>query len=104
MDRVRTNDRSSRSRGRTGGPAFRSWTGSERRTRFAPSFASRSGGPGRPGGYDRRPAAAQGEFALPKTITPALPAIDALAERTIPVSCRPHSAHSARPRRCRSRA
>ncbi|MEV7871146.1 DEAD/DEAH box helicase [Streptomyces sp. NPDC088124] len=35
-------------------------------------------------GYGRRPAAVQGEFALPKTITPALPAVEAFADLDMP--------------------
>ncbi|MEU1347833.1 DEAD/DEAH box helicase [Streptomyces sp. NPDC005786] len=41
--------------------------------------AQRSGG-----GYGRRPAAKQGEFALPQTITPALPAVEAFADLDMP--------------------
>ncbi|MEV7519314.1 DEAD/DEAH box helicase [Streptomyces sp. NPDC091371] len=74
MNRTRTNNRSSRTRSRTGGPAFGAAAGSERGSRFGSSAPSRSGG------YGRRPAAAQGEFALPKTITPALPAVEAFAD------------------------
>ncbi len=36
------------------------------------------------GGQGRRPAAAQGEFALPETITPALPAVEAFADLDMP--------------------
>ncbi|MCT2541789.1 MULTISPECIES: DEAD/DEAH box helicase [Streptomyces] len=38
----------------------------------------------RPRSAGRRPASVQGEFALPKTITPALPAISAFAELDLP--------------------
>ncbi|WP_327361399.1 MULTISPECIES: DEAD/DEAH box helicase [unclassified Streptomyces] len=76
MDRTtRTNDRYSRTRaggqsgaprtGRTGAPA-------------------RSISSTRPGYGSRRPAAIQGEFALPKTITPALPAVEAFADLDMP--------------------
>ncbi|TJZ98905.1 DEAD/DEAH box helicase, partial [Actinacidiphila oryziradicis] len=43
----------------------------------------RSGGSGG-GAPRRRPAALQGEFALPVTITPALPAVEAFAELDMP--------------------
>ncbi|MFG2749587.1 DEAD/DEAH box helicase [Streptomyces xanthophaeus] len=86
MNRTRTNDRSSRTRTRTrtGGPASGAATGSERGNRFGSSAPSRSAGPSRSGGYGRRPAAVQGEFALPKTITPALPAVEAFADLAMP--------------------
>ncbi|MEV7400417.1 DEAD/DEAH box helicase [Streptomyces sp. NPDC091267] len=38
----------------------------------------------RSGGYGRRPAAKQGEFALPQTITPGLPAVEAFADLDMP--------------------
>ncbi|MCT2589767.1 DEAD/DEAH box helicase [Streptomyces sp. N2-109] len=44
----------------------------------------RSGGPSRSGGSGRRPAALQGEFALPVTHTPALPAVEAFDELDMP--------------------
>ncbi|MFE1024586.1 DEAD/DEAH box helicase [Streptomyces sp. NPDC058818] len=56
MNRVRTNDRR-----RSGG-----------------------GGPRRPQTSGRRPAAPQGEFALPKTVTPALPAVESFDELDMP--------------------
>ncbi|MDX3228422.1 DEAD/DEAH box helicase [Streptomyces sp. ME19-01-6] len=48
--------------------------------------ANRSGGPRRSKGYGNRQAgrAVQGEFAPPKTITPALPAVGAFAELAMP--------------------
>ncbi|MFJ8714896.1 DEAD/DEAH box helicase [Streptomyces violaceus] len=46
--------------------------------------AQRSGAPRRSNGYERRPAARQGEFALPKTITPALPAVESFADLALP--------------------
>ncbi|MGP3690222.1 DEAD/DEAH box helicase [Streptomyces sp. IBSNAI002] len=81
MNPTRTNGRSSRTRGRTDGPAYGSGSasGSGRGSRFGSSAPSRSGG------YGRRPAAAQGEFALPKTITPGLPAVEAFADLDMPV-------------------
>ncbi|MGW1771140.1 DEAD/DEAH box helicase [Streptomyces sp. NPDC002104] len=86
MNPTRTNDRSARTRSRTGGPAFGSGAGSSRGGRFGSSAPSRSAGPSRSGsgGYGRRPAAVQGEFALPKTITPALPAVGAFADLDMP--------------------
>ncbi|TXS51262.1 DEAD/DEAH box helicase [Streptomyces sp. t39] len=71
MNRTRTNDRFSRSRARTAGSGQGnrgSWGGSDRRS-----------GPG------RRPAAPQGEFALPRTITPALPSVESFADLDMPV-------------------
>ncbi|WP_328748146.1 DEAD/DEAH box helicase [Streptomyces sp. NBC_00285] len=87
MNSARTNDRSSR-RNRGDGTAF--GAGSNRGSRFGSSTpsrsggSSRSGGPSRSGGYGRRPAAVQGEFALPETITPALPAVEAFADLDMP--------------------
>ncbi|MFJ8950846.1 DEAD/DEAH box helicase [Streptomyces sp. NPDC102381] len=83
MNRTRTNNRSTRNRR---GSAFAGKDGS----RFgspAPRTSGgqgRSGGQSRSGGHGRRPAAVQGEFALPKTITPALPAVDGFAELGMP--------------------
>ncbi|MEW2119525.1 DEAD/DEAH box helicase [Streptomyces sp. NPDC005474] len=78
MNRTRSNDRYSRTRnggaasGRSGG-------------RSGSPTASRSGGQSRSGGsYGRRSAAPQGEFALPETITPALPAAEAFADLDMP--------------------
>ncbi|MER6386966.1 DEAD/DEAH box helicase [Streptomyces sp. NPDC059382] len=83
MNPTRTNDRSSRSRGRTGSTAYSSAAGSGRGGRFG-SSSNRSTSPSRSGGNGRRPAALQGEFALPKTITPALPAVEAFADLDMP--------------------
>ncbi|MFF5127573.1 DEAD/DEAH box helicase [Streptomyces syringium] len=44
----------------------------------------RSQGSGRSGGYGRRPAARQGEFALPVGTTPGLPAVTTFAELDMP--------------------
>ena len=78
MNRTRTNDRSSRTR--TGGSAD---SGRARQPlRLAGTAPFRRSG--RSGGYGRRPAAVQGEFALPKTITPALPAVEAFADLDMP--------------------
>ena len=48
--------------------------------------ANRSGGPRRSEGYGNRQAgrAVQGEFAPPKTITPALPAVGSFADLAMP--------------------
>ncbi|MEU9419959.1 DEAD/DEAH box helicase [Streptomyces sp. NPDC051000] len=65
-------------------------SGGSRGSRFgssAPSRSSggsRSGGGNRSGGYGRRSAAPQGEFALPVTLTPALPAVEAFADLDMP--------------------
>ncbi|WP_101258455.1 DEAD/DEAH box helicase [Streptomyces barkulensis] len=50
------------------------------------SGGSRSGGPRRSGGYGNRQAgrAVQGEFAPPRTVTPALPAVGAFADLAMP--------------------
>ncbi|MFF1410364.1 DEAD/DEAH box helicase, partial [Streptomyces sp. NPDC058289] len=84
MNPTRKNERSSRTRSRTGGPAFGAGAGSDRGSRFAAPARSRSAGPSRSGGSGRRPAAVQGEFAPPKTITPALPAVEAFADLDMP--------------------
>ncbi|MEU5074314.1 DEAD/DEAH box helicase [Streptomyces asoensis] len=83
MNSARTNDRSSR-RNRGAGPVFGSGAGSKRGSRFGSPAPSRSGGPSRSAGYGRRPAVVQGEFALPETITPALPAVEAFADLDMP--------------------
>ncbi|EFE78454.1 conserved hypothetical protein [Streptomyces filamentosus NRRL 15998] len=61
LNSTRTNDRTSRTRSRTGGP-------------------NRS----RPAGRSRRPVVVQGEFAPPRTLTPALPAVEAFTELDMP--------------------
>ncbi|MDI5909583.1 DEAD/DEAH box helicase, partial [Streptomyces sp. 12257] len=77
MNRTRTNDRFARTRngsadsGRSGG-------------RFGSPAPRRSGGPSRSGGQGRRPAAVQGEFALPHSVTPALPAVENFADLDMP--------------------
>ncbi|MFC5168455.1 DEAD/DEAH box helicase [Nonomuraea angiospora] len=52
--------------------------------RFGSPALGRSGTPRRSGGHGRRPAAIQGEFALPVTVTPALPAATTFAELNMP--------------------
>ncbi|TJZ98921.1 DEAD/DEAH box helicase, partial [Actinacidiphila oryziradicis] len=80
---ARTNDRYSRTR--TGGSAGSSGRGGFRSPAPSRSGASgRSGAPARSGGYGRRPAALQGEFALPVTLTPALPPAATFAELDLP--------------------
>ncbi|MEU6947753.1 DEAD/DEAH box helicase [Streptomyces sp. NPDC046316] len=89
MNPTRTNSRSSRAR-RNGGHAYGSTAGTDRGSRFGSSTPSRSGapsrsgGPRRSGGQGRRPGAVQGEFALPKTITPALPAVETFGALDMP--------------------
>ncbi|WP_200430021.1 DEAD/DEAH box helicase [Streptomyces sp. NE5-10] len=84
MNPTRTNSHSSRTR-RSGAPAFGSASGSTRGSRFGASSApSRSSAPRHAGGQGRRPAPVQGEFALPKAITPALPAVEAFADLDMP--------------------
>ncbi|WP_411116337.1 DEAD/DEAH box helicase [Streptomyces sp. 058-1L] len=83
MNPTRTNSRSSRARSRTAD----SGRGGSRFTSTAPTRSAapaRSGGSGRSGGHGRRPAAVQGEFALPVTVTPALPAVEAFADLDMP--------------------
>ncbi|MEV5160810.1 MULTISPECIES: DEAD/DEAH box helicase [unclassified Streptomyces] len=77
MNPTRTNNRSSRARSRTAD----SGRGGSRFTSTSPA---RSGGSGRSGGHGRRPAAVQGEFALPVTVTPALPAVETFAALDMP--------------------
>ncbi|HWM38027.1 MAG TPA: DEAD/DEAH box helicase, partial [Streptomyces sp.] len=83
---ARTNDRYSRTR--TGGSAGSGGSGKGGGRRFQTpngnSGQKRSGPPARSGGNGRRPAARQGEFALPNTMTPALPAAAAFAELDMP--------------------
>ena len=77
MNRTRTNDRFARTRN---GSADSGRGGS----RYGSSAPRRSGGPSRSGDYGRRPASVRGEFALPKTITPALPAVEGFADLDMP--------------------
>ncbi|MBT2417022.1 DEAD/DEAH box helicase [Streptomyces sp. ISL-22] len=72
MNRTRTNDRFARTR-----------NGSADSGRGGSRYGS-SAPPSRSGGYGRRPASVQGEFALPKTITPALPAVEGFADLDMP--------------------
>ncbi|WP_175408626.1 DEAD/DEAH box helicase [Streptomyces sp. TRM64462] len=77
MNRTRTNDRFARTRN---GNASHGKQGN----RFGSSAPSRSGGPTRSQGHGRRSTAFQGEFALPETITPALPAAARFADLDMP--------------------
>jgi superfamily II DNA/RNA helicase len=77
MNRTRTNDRFSRAR--NGSTDFGKGS-----SRFGSPAPRRSAGPSRSGGHNRRPAAVQGEFALPMTITPALPAVEDFADLDMP--------------------
>ncbi|MEV0147191.1 MULTISPECIES: DEAD/DEAH box helicase [unclassified Nonomuraea] len=72
---TRTHDRYSPSR--TGGSANRGGRSG------SPAWG-RSGASGRSGGNGRRPAALKGEFALPVTVTPPLPAAATFAELNMP--------------------
>ncbi|WP_327375495.1 DEAD/DEAH box helicase [Streptomyces sp. NBC_01216] len=82
MESTRTNSRSTRTR-RNGGHANGSSSGSARGGRFGSPAPSRSGAPARSGGHGRRPTA-QGEFTLPETTTPALPAVETFADLDMP--------------------
>ncbi|MFF9571294.1 DEAD/DEAH box helicase [Streptomyces sp. NPDC014685] len=77
MNPTRTKSRFSRAR-RSGGLGYDSTAGSIRGSRFDSATPNRSGG--------RRPAALQGEFALPETTTPALPAVDVFSDLDMPRS------------------
>jgi superfamily II DNA/RNA helicase len=77
MNRTRTNDRFARTRNGGAAPGRNG-------NRFGLPPQSRSGGPSRSPGRSRRPAAVQGEFALPETVTPALPAAASFADLTMP--------------------
>ncbi|MFF3562154.1 DEAD/DEAH box helicase [Streptomyces sp. NPDC002574] len=79
MNRTRTNDRYTRTRSGSSGTG----TGGSRAGGKTYS-SNRSGAPSRSGGQRRRPAAPQGEFALPVTTTPALPAVEAFADLDMP--------------------
>ncbi|MFF2861644.1 DEAD/DEAH box helicase [Streptomyces rubiginosohelvolus] len=86
MNRERTprsNDRFSRTR--SGGAPRYSGGGGERRAAGFGGGPKRSGGSGRPVGHSRRsPSGAKGEFALPVTLTPALPAAETFGELEMP--------------------
>ncbi|MFE9908815.1 DEAD/DEAH box helicase [Streptomyces clavifer] len=81
MNPTRTNNRSSRNRAADSGRGGSRFNSTASTRSAAPA---RSGGPGRSAGSGRRPAAVQGEFALPITVTPALPAVEAFADLDMP--------------------
>ncbi|MFD4034234.1 DEAD/DEAH box helicase [Streptomyces sp. NPDC058637] len=81
MNPTRTNSRSSRSRAADSGRGGSRFNSTASTRSAAPA---RSGGSGRSAGNGRRPAAVQGEFALPVTVTPALPAVEAFADLDMP--------------------
>ncbi|WP_228994574.1 DEAD/DEAH box helicase [Streptomyces sp. DH8] len=87
MNRERTprsNDRFSRTRS-GGAPRHSGSGGGERRAAGFGGGPKRSGGSGRSGGYGRRSASGvKGEFALPVTVTPALPAVEAFGDMEMP--------------------
>ncbi|MBZ4014399.1 DEAD/DEAH box helicase [Streptomyces purpurogeneiscleroticus] len=82
MKRTRGNDRYSRTR--AGGSGSGGSGAGRGGGRFGSPSSGRSGAPRRSGGNGRRPAAPQGEFALPVTVTPALPAVEAFADLDMP--------------------
>ncbi|MFH9264515.1 DEAD/DEAH box helicase [Streptomyces sp. NPDC017546] len=90
MNRERTprsNDRFSRTRSGGGAPRFSGGGGERRAAGFGggPKRSGGSGGSGRSGGYGRRSASGvKGEFALPVTVTPALPAAETFGELEMP--------------------
>nr|WP_145491646.1 MULTISPECIES: DEAD/DEAH box helicase [Streptomyces] len=53
-------------------------------SQFGSSAPDRPGRPVRSGGHDPRPARSQGEFALPRTISPALPSVESFADLDMP--------------------
>ncbi|WP_329226890.1 DEAD/DEAH box helicase [Streptomyces sp. NBC_01460] len=81
MNPTRTNNRSSRSRAADSGRGGSRFNSTASTRSAAPA---RSGGSGRSAGHGRRPAAVQGEFALPVTVTPALPAVETFADLDMP--------------------
>ncbi|MEU2250778.1 DEAD/DEAH box helicase [Streptomyces sp. NPDC019224] len=83
MNPTRTNSRSSHAR-RGDGHGYAPAAGSARGSRFPSSAPSRSTRPSGSGG--RRPTAMRGEFALPETLTPALPAVEAFSGLDLPRS------------------
>ncbi|MGW5972596.1 DEAD/DEAH box helicase [Streptomyces sp. NPDC055186] len=77
MNRTRTNSRFARTRNGSAAPGGKD-------NRFESSPPRRSGKPVRSPGHSRRSTAFQGEFALPETITPALPAAPDFADLDMP--------------------
>ncbi|MET7645409.1 DEAD/DEAH box helicase [Streptomyces sp. NPDC005426] len=86
---------SSSSTSRSGAPSAGGYSRSAPSRSGAPSRSSRSGGyagSGRSGGASRRPSV-QGEFALPVTLTPALPAVETFAALDMPAALLTTLAH-----------
>ncbi|WP_093802800.1 DEAD/DEAH box helicase [Streptomyces sp. Wb2n-11] len=69
---------------RSNGSYSRTGTDGSNRGGFRSQVPGRQGAPSRSGGYGRRPAGLQGEFALPVSTTPALPAVEAFGELGMP--------------------
>lgn len=77
MNRTRTNSRSSRTRDRS--------ADSGKSSRYSSPGGGRPGGPAPSAGRGFvRPARTQGEFTLPRTISPALPAVERFADLDMP--------------------
>ncbi|MCZ4101372.1 ATP-dependent helicase, partial [Streptomyces sp. H39-C1] len=77
--------RSSRTGGSGSGGSYSSRSAGSGNNTAGFTGRSRSQSPNRSGGSGRRPAALQGEFALPVTITPALPAVTTFGALDMPV-------------------
>ncbi|PCG83610.1 DEAD/DEAH box helicase [Streptomyces sp. WZ.A104] len=84
MNPTRTGNRSSRSRAADSGRGGSRFNSPAPARSAAPARSGGSGRSGRSGGQGRRPATVQGEFALPVTVTPALPAVETFAELDMP--------------------
>ncbi|MEU8134022.1 DEAD/DEAH box helicase [Streptodolium elevatio] len=82
MNRTRTENRRS---GATGGRPGSGQHGG----RNVSGASGRRGATGRPGGQGRRGPVPQGEFALPTTLTPALPPVAAFSDLAMPVQLLP---------------
>ncbi|MER5771706.1 DEAD/DEAH box helicase [Streptomyces sp. NPDC001985] len=85
MNRTRTNNRTNnRSNERPTERFTRTRSGGTGSGSGAGRSGNRSGGPRRSGGPARRTRSQSGEFALPVTVTPALPAVEAFADLAMP--------------------
>ncbi|MEU7737554.1 DEAD/DEAH box helicase [Streptomyces griseus] len=84
MNPTRTSKRSSRACSRVTDSARAGSRLSSTAVAARSAAPASSGIPGRPAGHARRPAALQGEFALPATVTPVLPAVEAFADLDVP--------------------
>ncbi|MCP3818746.1 DEAD/DEAH box helicase [Streptomyces sp. A3M-1-3] len=78
-------NRSTRTNDRYSNPHKGGSAGSDRGARFRPQGQGQGRPGNRSGAYGRRPSAPQGEFALPVSITPALPAAATFGELDMPV-------------------